>query len=54
MPKQRTNYFRDTHDFPNDFPQRLARFREASGLSWAEFARRLGTVISNFKMSQNL
>ncbi len=26
----------------NDFPQRLKRFKEESGLSWAEIARRLG------------
>ena len=25
-----------------DFPQRLKRFKEESGLSWAEIARRLG------------
>ena len=29
--------------FPHDFPQRLKRFQEESGLSWAEIARRLGT-----------
>ena len=27
--------------FPEDFPQRLDRFKEASGLSWRELARRL-------------
>lgn len=43
MPKQRTNYFRDTYVFPDDFPQRLMRFQEESGLTWAEIARRLGT-----------
>ena len=43
MPKQRTNYFRDTYAFPDDFPQRLLRFQEESGLTWAEVARRLGT-----------
>ena len=32
-----------THVFPNDFPQRLERFKEESGLSWAEIARRLRT-----------
>ncbi len=26
-----------------DFPQRLKRFKEESGLPWAEIARRLGT-----------
>ena len=43
MPRQRTNYFRDTYDFPEDFSQRLVRFKDESGLSWAEIARRLGT-----------
>ncbi len=41
MPRQRINYRRRTYDFPEDFPQRLERFKEASGLSWAEIARRL-------------
>ena len=31
------------HVFPDDFPQRLERFKEESGLSWAEIARRLRT-----------
>ena len=29
-------------DFPPDFPRRLARFKEASGLSWKALARLLG------------
>ena len=28
--------------FPRDFPERLRVFKEASGLSWREMARRLG------------
>ena len=43
MPRQHTNYTRDTYDFPSDFPQRLVRFKEDSGLPWAEIARLLGT-----------
>ena len=43
MPRQRTYYSRRTHVFPDDFPQRLERFKEESGLSWAEIARLLGT-----------
>ena len=43
MPRQRTHHRRRTYPFPDDFPQRLERFKEASGLSWAELARRLGT-----------
>ena len=43
MPKQRTYYSLRTHVFPDDFPQRLERFKVESGLSRAEIARRLGT-----------
>ena len=43
MPRQRVNYNRTTYDFPNDFPERLVRFKEESGLSWSEIARRIGT-----------
>ena len=43
MPRQRTNYRRRPYGFPEDFPQRLVRFQEASGLSWSEIARRIGT-----------
>ena len=43
MPKQRTYYSLRTHVFPDDFPQRLERFKVESGLSWSEIARRLGT-----------
>ncbi len=28
---------------PEDFPERLERFKEDSGLSWAELNRRVGT-----------
>ena len=41
MPRRRINYFRDTYIFPEDFPQRLVRFKEESGLPWAEVARRI-------------
>ena len=43
MPRQRTYYSRRTYDFPKDFPERLKRFKEESGLTWAELNRRLGT-----------
>ena len=43
MPKQRIHHSRITPQFPQDFPYRLVRFKEASGLSWAELARCLGT-----------
>ena len=43
MPRQRIHHSRVTHQVPHDFPERLKRFQEESGLSWAEIARRLGT-----------
>ena len=42
MPRQRTHHSRITYVFPGDFPQRLKRFKEESGLPWAELDRRLG------------
>ena len=42
MPRQRTQYKRRTYGFPDDFPERLKRFKEESGLTWAEIARRIG------------
>ena len=43
MPRQRTHYSRRTYTIPDNFPERLRRFQEESGLSWSEIARRLGT-----------
>ena len=43
MPRQRTHYRRRVYLFPNDFPERLKRFQEESGLSWSEIAHHLGT-----------
>ncbi len=43
MPRQRNRYSSVTYVLPKDFPQRLKRFQEESGLSWSEMARRLGT-----------
>ena len=43
MPRQRIHHSRRTYVFPDDFPQRLVRFKEESDLPWAEIARRLGT-----------
>ena len=43
MPRQRIEHRRSSYTFPGDFPQRLEKFRQQSGLSWAELARRLGT-----------
>ena len=41
VPRQPTHYTRRSYVFPDDFPERLRRFREESGLSWSEIARRL-------------
>ena len=49
MPRQRTHDSRRTYVFPDDFPRRLERFKEESGLSWAELARRLGTSTLNLR-----
>ena len=43
MLRQRIHHSRVTYEVPGDFPERLERFKEESGLSWAEIARRLGT-----------
>ena len=43
MPRQRIHHTRETYDFPADFPERLVRFKEESGLTWAELNRRLGS-----------
>lgn len=42
MPRKRIRYRRIARAFPADFPKRLERFKEVSGLSWAEIARRVG------------
>lgn len=42
MGVQRQVYRRVKLRFPEDFPQRLERFKEASGLTWRSLARLLG------------
>ena len=42
MPRRR-RLPREVHVFPEDFSQGLERLKEASGLTWTELARRLGT-----------
>ncbi len=42
MPRQHVNHSREIYELPDDFPERLRRFQEESGLSWSELARRLG------------
>lgn len=41
MPRRRNHYPRSTRTPPEDFAQRLERFKEVSGLSWRELTRRL-------------
>ena len=43
MPRQCTRYNRTRRGLLDDFPERLRRFQELSGLSWSEIARRIGT-----------
>ena len=44
MPRQRTHHRSVSYYvYSDDLPQALENFKEASGLSWAEIARRLGT-----------
>ena len=42
MGRQRIVHRRVVPVFPEDFPLRLERFREAAGLSWRSLARRIG------------
>ena len=42
MPRQRLHHTRVTYEVPGDFPERLKRFKEESGLTWAEIARHIG------------
>ena len=39
--RQEWNYPLERPEFPAEFPQRLERFKEASGLSWRAIAREL-------------
>ena len=48
MPRKRVRRSnRTTHVLTGDFAQALERFKKASGLTWAEIARRLGTSVVN-------
>ena len=40
-------------DFPPDFPERLALFKEASGLSWKAIARLLGVSLHRLRQWRN-
>ena len=43
MGRQRYVYRRERSELPGDFPQRLERLKEATGLSWRGLARTLRT-----------
>ena len=43
MPRKRTRRRRTVPSYLNGFPERLNLLKDASGLSWAELARRIGT-----------
>ena len=47
MPRQRIQLRRVEYTLTGDFAEGLERFKEASGLSWAEIARLLGTSVLN-------
>ena len=42
MPRQRIDHSGIVYVMPDDFPERLKRLKEESGITWAEFARRIG------------
>lgn len=41
MPRKHVSHGRPAYLFPDDFPQRLVRLKEESGLTWADMARLL-------------
>lgn len=43
MGRQQWVYRRERHQLPVDFPRRIERLKEATGLSWRGFARQLRT-----------
>ncbi len=47
MPRQRPRSPRTAYDVPDDFAGAFERLKEASGLTWTELARQLGTTESN-------
>ena len=54
MPCQRTHHRSVRRDaFPDDFPQALERFKEASGMTWDEIAWLLGTTTATLWRWQN-
>ena len=53
MGRQRWVYRVEPRRFPEDFPQRLDRFKEAAGFSWRGLARELRVDIRLIKRWRN-
>ena len=47
MPRKRVQRRSQAHKMTGDFAEALEAFKKASGLTWAEIARRLGTSVVN-------
>ena len=47
MSRKHVSQGRPVYLYPNDFPRRLERLKEESGLTWADLARRLDTPALN-------
>ena len=53
MGRQRQVYQPFRWVFPSDFPERLERFKEESGLSWRAIARLLGVSLHRLRQWRN-
>lgn len=53
MPRPRQPYRRAEPVFPADFPQRIERLKQASGLPWRQFALRIGADRSTVRLWRN-
>ena len=53
MGRQQWVYRLEPSTFPEDFPQRLVRFKEAAGFSWRGLARELRVDIRQLKRWRN-
>ena len=47
MPRKHVRRRKQTYGLTGDFAEALEAFKKASGLTWAEIARRLGTSVVN-------
>lgn len=53
MPRRRAIPTAPIGRFPEDFPDRLERLKEASGFSWHELARRMGAETRTVRRWRN-